>query len=237
MAYANGSVTLASKSCEQMQSDMARGENPFDRSLTFSKFYSWRDQMGKSQTGNDSVDVLQAMNIVDSRGGDGGVPWVGGQNAGGRDQPPILVVSDVVKAGYNIEQGRDPTGNDQGQPDTRVAQVWKTPAEAVDYACAMLGDVKIETKNNADREAQPGHMQCGGMRVSAPPINPGCTGLAGVGNIDNHFTTVKCGAGFIFPYFDDWLNTVGNWLAAYSSFSSNDKNWRSGCSLAQKRWM
>jgi integrating conjugative element protein (TIGR03755 family) len=128
-----------------------------DRSLTLSKSYSWRDQMGKSQTGNDSVDVLQAMNIVDSKGGDGGVPWVGGQNAGGRDQPPILVVSDVVKAGYNIEQGRDPTGNDQGQPDTRVAQVWKSPAEAVDYARAVLGDVKIETKNNADREAQPGH--------------------------------------------------------------------------------
>ena len=157
MAYANGSVTLASKCCDQMQSDMARGENPFDRSLTFSKFYSWRDQMGKSQTGNDSVDVLQAMNIVDSKGGDGGVPWVGGQNAGGRDQPPILVVSDVVKAGYNIEQGRDPASNDQGQSDTRVAQVWKTPAEAVDYARAVLGDVKIETKNNADREAQPGH--------------------------------------------------------------------------------
>jgi integrating conjugative element protein (TIGR03755 family) len=82
---------------------------------------------------------------------------VGGQNAGGRDQPPILVVSDVVKAGYNIEQGRDPTGNDQGHSDTRVAQVWKSPAEAVDYARAVLGDVKIETKNNADREAQPGH--------------------------------------------------------------------------------
>ena len=29
MAYANGSVTLASKSCEQMQSDRARGENPY----------------------------------------------------------------------------------------------------------------------------------------------------------------------------------------------------------------
>ena len=147
----------ASKSCEQMQSDMARGENPFDRWLTLSKSYSWRDQMGKSQTGNDSVDVLQAMNIVDNKGGDGGVPWVGGQNAGGRDQPPILVVSDVVKAGYNIEQGRDPTSNDQGQSDTRVAQVWKSPAEAVDYARAVLGDVKVETKNNADREAQPGH--------------------------------------------------------------------------------
>ena len=116
-----------------------------DYSLTFSKFYAWRDPMGKSQTGNDSVDVLQAMNIVDNKGGDGGVPWVGGQNAGGRDQPPILVVSDGVKAGYNIEQGHDPTSNDQGQSDTRVAQVWKTPAEAVDYARAVLGDVRIET--------------------------------------------------------------------------------------------
>ena len=115
--------------------------------------------------------------------------------------------------------------------------MWKSPAEAVDYARAVLGDVKIETNNSADREAHPGHKKRSGMRVSAPPINPDGVGLAGVGNIDNHFTTVKCGAVLTFPYFDDWLNTVGNWLAAYSSFSSNDKNWRSGCSLAQKRWM
>ena len=56
-----------------------------------------------------------------------------------------------------IEQGHDPTSGDPGQSNTRVAQVWQTPADAVDYARAVLGDVKIETKNNADRLAMPGH--------------------------------------------------------------------------------
>lgn len=157
LSYANASVSLATKSCEQMQSDIAHGSNPYDHWLTLSKSYTWRDQMGKTQNGNSSVDVVQALGVADNKGGDGGVPWVGGQNAGGKDQPPILIVSDVVKAGYNIEQGHDPAGSDAGQADTRVAQVWKTPAEAVDYAKAVLGDVKIETKDNADRLAMPGH--------------------------------------------------------------------------------
>lgn len=157
LSYANASVSLATKSCEQMQSDIAHGSNPYDHWLTLSKSYTWRDQMGQSQSGSSSVDVLQALGVVDNKGGDGGVPWVGGQNAGGKNQPPILIVSDVVKAGYNIEQGNDPTSGNAGQADTRVAQVWKTPADAVDYAKAVLGDVKIETKNNADRLAIPGH--------------------------------------------------------------------------------
>lgn len=157
LSYANASVSLATKSCEQMQSDIAHGANPYDHWLTLSKSYTWRDQMGKTQSGNGSVDVVQALGVADNTGGDGGVPWVGGQNAGGRDQPPILVVSDVVKAGYNIEQGNDPASDNAGQADTRIAQVWKTPGEAVDYARAVLGDVKVETRNNADRLALPGH--------------------------------------------------------------------------------
>jgi len=157
LSYANASVSLATKSCEQMQSDIAHGANPYDHWLTLSKSYTWRDQMGKTQNGNSSVDVVQALGIADNKGGDGGVPWVGGQNAGGQNQPPILIVTDVVKAGYNIEQGNDPASDNAGQSDTRIAQIWKTPAEAVDYAKAVLGDVKIETKNNADRKAVPGH--------------------------------------------------------------------------------
>jgi len=45
-----------------------------------------------------------------------------------------------------------PTSSNAGQSDTRVTQVWKTPAEAVDYAKVVLGDVKIETKNNGNLE-------------------------------------------------------------------------------------
>lgn len=77
LSYANASVTLATKSCEQMQSDIARGENPYDHWLTLSKFYTWRDQMGKTQSGSSSVDVVQALGVADNKGGDGGVPWVG----------------------------------------------------------------------------------------------------------------------------------------------------------------
>jgi integrating conjugative element protein (TIGR03755 family) len=90
LSYANASVSLATKSCEQMQSDIAHGSNPYDHWLTLSKSYTWRDQMGQSQSGSSSVDVLQALGVVDNKGGDGGVPWVGGQNAGGKNQPPIL---------------------------------------------------------------------------------------------------------------------------------------------------
>lgn len=49
-----------------------------------------------------STDAVSAIEQAETRRGNDGVPWVGGNNAGGAGQPAIRVVSDVTRAGYNL---------------------------------------------------------------------------------------------------------------------------------------
>jgi integrating conjugative element protein (TIGR03755 family) len=160
VSYANGAVSLATKSCEQMQTDIAHGNNPFDHWLTLSKSYTWKNQAGEAEAGSDSVDVMSALGVVESTGDKAGTPWVGGQKAGGdpAQMAPIRVVSDVVAAGYNIELNRgvlDTSAASPGQQtETRLAQIWKTPAEAAAFAVDVLGDIKVQSGGPA---ATPGH--------------------------------------------------------------------------------
>jgi integrating conjugative element protein (TIGR03755 family) len=157
IGYANAAVSLGVKSCEQMQAEIARGQNPFDHWLTLSKSYTWKNQAGQTKSGTQTVDVLSALQTVEDTGGDDGVPWVGGNRAGGANQPPIKIVSDVVKAGYNAASGHDLASTISAGSDMRLGQIWKSPQEAIDYAVAVLGDVDVQTKDNASRTATPGH--------------------------------------------------------------------------------
>ena len=159
VSYANVAVSLATKSCEQMQSDINQGRNPFDKWLTLSKSYTWKDQMGKTQTGQQSVDVLSALGVVEGTGGDNGVPWAGGAKAGGKNQPPVKLVSDVVQAGYNIEQNQAGSvlGSNPGDAATLVGNTWKSPQDAVNFAVGVLGDMQVSTQGGAVPVATPGH--------------------------------------------------------------------------------
>jgi integrating conjugative element protein (TIGR03755 family) len=162
VGYANAALGLATKSCEQMQADIAQGHNPFDHWLTVSKSYTWKNQAGQSQSGHQNVDVLKALGVVEYTQDKQGVPWLEGAKAGGdpgsTGQAPIRVVSDVVTAGYNLALGRAPLDSRATSPaqqdQTRVAQVWKQPSEAAAFAVEVLGDIRIQSGAPA---ATPGH--------------------------------------------------------------------------------
>jgi integrating conjugative element protein (TIGR03755 family) len=159
VSYANAALSLATKSCEQMQSDSAQGRNPFDKWMTLSRSYTWKDQAGKTNTGTKDIDVLQALGVVEQTGGDNGVPWAGGAKAGGNNQPPIKLVSDVARAGYNIEQNQSANvlGTGDGDTSSLVAKSWANPQDAVAFAVAVLGDMEIATKSGATPAVTPGH--------------------------------------------------------------------------------
>ncbi len=53
-----------------------------------------------------STDAVSAIEQAETSRGKDGVPWVGGDNAGGAGQPSIKVISDVTRAGYNLVNGR-----------------------------------------------------------------------------------------------------------------------------------
>jgi integrating conjugative element protein (TIGR03755 family) len=101
-----------------------------------------------------------AKEAVETNNGSNGIPWLGGHYAGGNAQPPVLAITDTVKAGYNIELGRavDDTGAaPTGTAATPLGKVWKTPQEAQDYALFVLGDVELTTNKDQQRQATPGH--------------------------------------------------------------------------------
>jgi len=57
-------------------------------------------------------DAVSSVTEAEESRGRYGVPWVGGQNAGGDGQEPIRIVSDIAKAGYR----RSRAGSSATQP-------------------------------------------------------------------------------------------------------------------------
>ncbi|WP_285643796.1 integrating conjugative element protein [Pseudomonas sp. NBRC 100443] len=96
-----------------------------------------------------SHDAVSAVEQAETRHGNDGVPWVGGDNAGGSGQRPIRIVSDVTRAGYNLVNGRDATDGssiDTRQCDGNLAcQTWSSPDAAANWAVRVLGEQEQRT--------------------------------------------------------------------------------------------
>ncbi|MGP3790544.1 integrating conjugative element protein [Pseudomonas sp. B392_1p] len=96
-----------------------------------------------------STDAVSAIEQTETSRGNNGVTWVGGDNAGGAGQPPIRVVGDVVRAGYNLVNGRDV--DDTSSIDSNscggnlTCQTWSSPAAAATWAVRVLGEQEQRT--------------------------------------------------------------------------------------------
>lgn len=139
-------VDVAAKSCEAIVEDAKDGNNPFEDWIKISR----RETM-KAQTGGGGGPV-EAKQTVDATNGDEGVAWLTGR-AGGQGQPPITVITDTVRAGYNILVGRQP--NADGAPDGAAAGMamvkqWPTPDAAAAWAVSVIGDDEIRTCQGCD---------------------------------------------------------------------------------------
>ncbi|SUD31442.1 putative integral membrane protein [Pseudomonas fluorescens] len=96
-----------------------------------------------------STDAVSAIEQAESSKGNNGVPWVGGNNAGGAGQGSIKVVSDVTRAGYNLLNGRgvvDTSSIDRNSCGNRLTcQTWSSPQVAADWATRVLGEREQRT--------------------------------------------------------------------------------------------
>lgn len=94
-------------------------------------------------------DAVSAITQAESNKGNHGVPWVGGSNAGGQGQPPIRVVSDVTRSGYNLVNGRSVQTTDAISINqcngNLVCQTWRSPDEAAQFAVRVLGEQANQT--------------------------------------------------------------------------------------------
>lgn len=98
---------------------------------------------------SQNSDAVAATKAAESSKGNSGVPWVGGSKAGGQGQPPIKVISEVTKAGYNLLNSRSATDNSPISTSIcnsgMVCGTWKSPDEAAQFANRVLGEVQQQT--------------------------------------------------------------------------------------------
>ncbi|GHU37826.1 integrating conjugative element protein [Betaproteobacteria bacterium] len=120
--------------------DMAGGQTGWDQ---LAEGMALRDAVGSSN------DAVSAVEQAETNKGNNGVPWVGGDNAGGSGQGPIKVVSDVTRAGYNLLNGRNVTETSSiasGACGNRLScQTWPSPQAAVEWATRVLGEREQRT--------------------------------------------------------------------------------------------
>lgn len=149
---AEETMQLATKSCEQMEAEIAQGKNPYADLITLSKGNDWKVQMGIG--GNDAVT---AKDSVESSNGDNGVPWIGGQ-AGGSGQPVLEFTGDIVQAGYNINMNRAVTDTSPvpAASSTRLSEIWASPADARNWTVEVVGENIVTTCDTCRKDSVPG---------------------------------------------------------------------------------
>lgn len=149
---AEETMQLATKSCEQMEAEIAKGKNPYADLITLSKGNDWKVQMGVG--GNDAVT---AKTTVESSNGDNGVPWIGGQ-AGGSGQPVLEFTGDLVEAGYNINMNRAVTDASPvpAASSTRLSEIWPSPDDARDWTVDVVGENIVTTCDTCRKDSIPG---------------------------------------------------------------------------------
>lgn len=139
-------------SCEEMTDKMIRegygtGGSPG----------SWIEVSGFEDWGNsrpESDDVVQVEESIDKNKGNGGVKWIGGEKAAGKNQPPIDAVADTVKAGVNLLANRDVKSRSalsQNEDTPWFSKYWKDPEEAAKWVTDIVGETTIRTCVDCER--------------------------------------------------------------------------------------
>ncbi|SEG30042.1 hypothetical protein [Billgrantia desiderata] len=170
---ASASFDRSRVSCQQLSEQMAdvvMGDAFRRQSLAM----AWQDAAGGTR------DAVAAEEQAESRSGDAGVTWVGGERRGGAGQAPIRVVEDAARAGYNLLHGRSDPGSRQpiagggggwGAAGARngngtgdggggsgasgcaggMCSVWASPDDAVGWVQTVIGELEYQTCDDCEQ--------------------------------------------------------------------------------------
>lgn len=147
-------IAAALKSCEEMEAQIKAGGDPYEEWIRLAKGDAWKIQA------NAGGDLLDAKFDVERNAGRQGLNWIGGQRAGGANQRAIMVVQDLVTAGYNATMNQPvlAAGNTDyvGAPpvpalaQTRLARSFRRPQDAARYAIDVVGEMQVALCDTAD---------------------------------------------------------------------------------------
>lgn len=158
---------MRASDCRQVKRNLEDGGSPISSILSVSDSEGWIESAQRAAANNkrDPVDITEASKTIAKKSDEYGIPWVHKNkgNSGGKNQKPIEVISDVVKAGYNLLLNPSRSLDDENRVPDAVrkvnpfAQVWATPKEAANWAVLVLGDIKISrAKTTGSKDAQAG---------------------------------------------------------------------------------
>lgn len=111
----------------------------------------WRRQAEVG--GRDVVEVVEEAD--GAAGTDGGVPWIGGDPAGGAGQAPIEAVGDVSRAGYNLLLGRAADDTSAVGPSacggSDICRAWDDPDAMAAWMRRVVGEIEVRTCDGCRR--------------------------------------------------------------------------------------
>jgi len=147
-----GDIFSASvESCEAMTQKMITNGN--DELSGWVEVSGYEDWMSSSENA-ENTDVVQLEENVNKNKGENGVTWIGGEKKGGKNQEPIEVEKDAIRAGYNQLANRDSTSKSTLSKDENTpwyVEYWSTPEEAEKWITGIVGTTQLRTCQDCDR--------------------------------------------------------------------------------------
>ena len=138
---ANNQIDIATKSCEQMEAELAQGENPYADFIQIGKAQSWKN---KAASGDD---IVQAKKDIEKDSTKDGIRSYSGEYVGGHKQPPLQIVASTVGAGFNRVLGsKDANANITPDADSELYKHFKSKEEAITFATDVLGEYEINNE-------------------------------------------------------------------------------------------
>lgn len=140
--------------CEQVKKQVMQGQSPLDGLMSITDTQGWIEAATKAKT--EDVDINEVAKNITKNSDDYGLPWIhrveNNNYAGGKDQPEIKVINDVVIAGYNLlaSPGAELDSVASPKNDTRASFVrfWPNPSIAALWATKVLGDLTFTKKED-----------------------------------------------------------------------------------------
>lgn len=138
-------VASSLKSCEEMESQIKSGKDPYEDWVNMAKGDAWKIKA------NASGDVVQAKYDInrDEQGQKAGLDWLFGARAGGVGQRPIQPIRDLSIAGYNATLNLATTTSANtsyaasSYASTRLVQAFDTPDKLSLWTAEVLGDEQV----------------------------------------------------------------------------------------------
>ena len=140
-ADANTQIEIATKSCEQMESEIAQGGNPYGDFIQIGKSQSWKD---KSANGDD---IVAAKKDIEESPTKDGIRSYGGEYVGGLKQKPFLAVASTVGAGFEFLQGsKDTNADTKPNEGSELYKNFKDKQAAIAFATDVIGEYEINNE-------------------------------------------------------------------------------------------